>query len=104
MEIGGSLPFHIARAYGVAGRPPAPGAQDVNKPSQATPVAQPAQANGAAAQRLVAGSVSAPIDFDAPSLPSRPADGPTLQLYTRAADKIEAAVAVRVGRMLDVQG
>ena len=29
---------------------------------------------------------------------------PTLQLYTRAADKVEAATAVQIGRMFDLNG
>lgn len=82
MRIDSALPMHIARAYAL--KPAAP--------------AQPVQA----ATKLVAGRVDKPVDFNA----ATPAQGPSnvFQLYNRAADKVEAAVAVQVGRQLDVKG
>jgi len=51
--------------------------------------------------------VSKPVDFDGVPAPRRAATAaPTnvLQLYTRAADRVEAAVAIQLGRSIDVQG
>jgi len=47
---------------------------------------------------LTAGSVRTPAD---PALAPGLAHGETLQLYGRAADRIEAATAVRLGRIVD---
>ena len=81
MQISGSLPQHIARAYSVAApvRPPA---------------APPATG-------LVGGRVDTPVEFDQTAAPSVPG---ALPLYVRAADRIEAAVSVQVGRSVDVKG
>ncbi len=51
--------------------------------------------------RLVAGIVRGPIAFGPQPQPGTPV-GSTLPLYKRAADKVEAAVAVHPGRMIDV--
>lgn len=53
--------------------------------------------------RLVAGVVRQPIAFGAEH-GSAAAPSSTLPLYKRAADKVEAAVAVHLGRMIDVVG
>ena len=53
--------------------------------------------------QLIAGKVTQAVDFNTSTLP-RPSTSEPFQLYTRAADKIEAAVAVQVGRALDVTG
>ena len=80
MRIDSALPMHITRAYGVG--PTAPAA----KPR---------------ASSLVAARVDKPVDFKA-----APVQSPSnvLQLYNRAADRVEAAVAIQVGRELDVTG
>lgn len=103
MRISSSFPIHIARAYGVT---PANRAAPIAHAGAAAPVqrAQSAAADQASenVQQLVAGKVSGPVDFASASTPTSPA-GP-YQLYTRAADKIEAAVAVRTGQAIDVKG
>jgi hypothetical protein len=82
MQINGGLPFHIARAYALpAGCSPAATATGVRS--------------------LVAASVERPINLEGDLSGPAPADG-ALQLYTRAADKVEATVAVMLGRTLDV--
>jgi hypothetical protein len=56
-------------------------------------------------QKLVAGTVTQPVDFvpHVPAAPS-PASAPAvLQMYTRAADKVEVAVAVALGRTIDLK-
>ena len=103
MRIGSSFPIHIARAYGVT---PAKRAEPEAKIGAAAPVARAERAaaheTSENVRQLVSGKVSGPVDFASASTPTSPA-GP-YQLYTRAADKIEAAVAVRIGRAIDVKG
>lgn len=55
-------------------------------------------------QQLVAGEVHQKPHFDsAPASPIRPAAQGPLQLYTRPADRNEAAVGVALGRHIDVR-
>lgn len=79
MNVSGSIPLHVARAYGVQG------------PRAAAP-----------AERLVAARVQPPAKPDLETPP--PASAGALPLYTRAADKVEASVAVQLGRTLDLKG
>ena len=98
MQINGSIPIHVARAYGI--KPPSTPVPPTSvPPMQAQPVA--ARALSDAAQQLVGGTVGGAVDFHA-TTPSSPAGA--FQLYTRAADKIEAAVNVELGRSIDVRG
>lgn len=90
MQINTSIPMHVARAYGV--KPTAP---------MAPPTAAPAPTTGSVSA-LVGGRVSRPIDFNAEPAAAPPSHA--FQMYTRAADKIEAAVAVQLGRSIDVTG
>jgi hypothetical protein len=103
MRIGSSFPIHIARAYGVT---PAKRAEPTAKIGAAAPVRQAerteAHETSENVRQLVAGNVRGPVDFASASTPTSPA-GP-YQLYTRAADRIEAAVAVRIGSEIDVKG
>lgn len=105
MRIDGSLPMHIARAYGAAPKPIA------EKPVSAAPssqvigkIAPKPSAHVSNASKLVAAHVNQPIDFDRTAMPLAPNPAGALQLYTRAADRIEAAVAVEIGRQIDVRG
>ena len=115
MRISGttnSLPIHIAKAYNA--KPAA--AASVNQPASLSPLASigpspraaDAYQSRAAIQQLVAGNVNKPVSFDAhstvPSPQAATAATPSFQLYTRAADKMEAAVGVQLGRTLDVKG
>lgn len=82
-----------ARAYGVAR--PAP-IRPAASPETATSPAAPKAVNG-----LVAGAVRVPADpANAPATTPQAA----FAMYTRAADRIEAAVQVAVGRTIDVRG
>lgn len=107
MQINGSIPFHIARAYGVtkpqAARPSAPAmpVQPTSAPRAADSF-QPtnAPAKSQAIQSLIAGQVNKPIDFT----PAAQSNTGALQLYTRSADRIEAATSLHVGRSCDVKG
>ncbi|MHC5115359.1 MAG: hypothetical protein ACYTGP_13130 [Planctomycetota bacterium] len=97
MRIDGSIPLHVARAYGLGPAPRAP------RPAPAaTPALQVGAPRPPALDRLVAARTTAPIEFDAASTPASSAD--SLPLYDRAADRVEAAVAVQVGRTIDVRG
>lgn len=104
MRIGSSIPFHIAKAYGITS--PTKPAQIMSitapEPSPDVPAPSPAVI-GSGLSQLVGGSVRESVDFDSASTPARPA-GPTLQLYSRAADRVEAATGVQIGRGLDIKG
>ena len=95
------IPFHAAVAYGMK-----PGAQfrRGNQPAGATiqaPVAKPSTA-----AKLVSGKVDSPVSrgqgFDAPRAPMPNASG-ALQMYSRAADRVEVATAAQLGRILDTR-
>ena len=84
---------YVARAYGL---PQARPAVAVEPMPAATATKLPDNA-----QMLVAGRVSGPVEFDGVSVPrSHPA---ALSLYSRAADRIEAATAVHIGRTIDIK-
>jgi hypothetical protein len=107
MRITGSgnlIPPHVARAYGVPNAKPFALPAATASVSPAAPATSLDQASTAkpATQSLVAGQVRGPIEFDGTSVP-RPAAG-VFHMYTRAADKIEAATAVQIGRTLDIKG
>jgi hypothetical protein len=110
-----ALPLNIAKAYGLK-------TAQQSLP-RATPQAAPVQPGdgdatlakirpgdvyhpASAAQKLIAGTVNQPVNFDA--APAQPPPNAlanaALQMYTRAADKMEAAIAVQVGRAIDVKG
>jgi hypothetical protein len=130
--IGPGLPFNAARAYGLtgpgAGARPFPGRGPAEAPT-AGPVAAPARpgdvrqttataptapalqidpsrglepAASARISQLVGGRVPGRVDFTG-SAPTA-SRGDVLPLYTRAADKVEASVAVRLGSALDLRG
>jgi hypothetical protein len=107
MRIDSSLPMQIARAYGVTATRPASGARPAEQTSPVRAVrsvdAYEPTGRTTSISQLLAGKVSQAVDFDTSTLP-RPGPAEPFQLYTRAADKIEAAVAVQVGRALDVRG
>lgn len=97
---GNLIPSHIARAYGVTpNRAVAPRALAHPAISTQQP---PRSESASAAQSLIAGRVPGPVAFDGVSVP-RP-DANVFHLYTRAADKIEAATAVQIGRTIDIKG
>lgn len=79
--------MHIARAYGT---PP---------PIRVT--AMPVKAPPASG--LVAARVPGGVAFNSQPAPVATSGG-ALSLYTRAADRVEAAVGVELGRTLDVHG
>ena len=107
MQINGSIPMHVARAYGVKSAQPSklPAAA---APAQPTARLQAGDAYAGAAEAqpnpkidaLVAGRVNQPINF----APAPAPQSESLQLYTRAADRIEAGTAVQLGQSLDVSG
>ncbi|MCH2132420.1 MAG: hypothetical protein MK116_01595 [Phycisphaerales bacterium] len=102
MEIGGPYPFRAAAAYQV-GRSahPGPVQTSATRPVQ---VAEPTRSvnTPAAINRLVAARVPGGMDFDTAALtPVR--QGDAFQLYSRAADRIEAATGVQRGRLVDIR-
>lgn len=94
--IAGALPARAAKAYGL--KPP--GAVQPQADSQSP--APPSSVRG-----LVAGNVAQPVSFEgtqASAALRSAAPSAVLQMYTRVADKIEAAVGIELGRMIDMQG
>ncbi|MCH7848711.1 MAG: hypothetical protein IIB53_10155 [Planctomycetes bacterium] len=82
-----------SQAYGLRLTHRTPTAQSVSPPSPTT----------RAPDQLIAASVNRPVSFEAHT-PARSTPKAALQLYTRAADKLEAAIGVQVGRSLDRTG
>ena len=100
-SFNGPIAPHIARAYGLPATRPT---MSIGPAQPASPTAQSGSIDKlpSPAQALVAGRVDGPIEFDGVSVPrSNPS---ALSLYTRAADRIEAATAVHIGRTIDVKG
>ncbi|MCW5754198.1 MAG: hypothetical protein KIT24_05745 [Phycisphaeraceae bacterium] len=104
--LGPTIPFHIAKAYGVA---PQARVQPLAKAPSLPPATQEAmlfhpqggtKANPGVA-RLVAATVPGRVDFsgDEPR-PSRD----VLSMYRHPADRNAAATGIQAGRMLDVKG
>lgn len=93
-----SIPFHVARAYGVGSRP----ASQI----EAKPVAS--ASSSASAAKLVAATVAGPITFNsldtaAPSKASSAGPIDLFPLYRHPADKNAAATSIDAGRALDTQ-
>lgn len=96
------IPFQAAAAYGM-------------KPKQAAPrfngsisaTIQPPVAKQSSASSLVSGRVASPVargqGFDAPRGAPMPNANGNLQMYTRAADRVEVATAAHLGRILDTR-
>ena len=106
MQIGGSFPIHIARAYGAGPIKPSGLTAPVTaiaSPARHEQTPNDAVQSGRSIDRLVGGQVNQGVNFDLTSTLVNPA-GNALQLYTRAADKIEAATGVLLGRSLDIRG
>ena len=106
MRIDGQLPMHIAQAYGISRVAPLRGPRPTvpSQPVHRTHSAQNAARPGAiGAERLVAGRVAGQIEFNGSSTRD-PNNTGSLQLYTRAADKLEAAIGVHLGRAIDLRG
>jgi hypothetical protein len=110
MRITNSFPIHVARAYGV--RPSAAQPMNAGDVGAAGPTARLSrpQAAGEAPQtpqgervaKLVAGHVAGRVDFD--SATRTQGQVGALQLYTRAADRVEAATGISLGRRVDLEG
>jgi hypothetical protein len=82
MHIAGSIPFEIAQACGAFQT------EDALEVAPSSDVRQ-----------LVAAKVAGTVTFDGVAV----SDMQPLQLYTRCADRIEAATLLAVGHNLDIQ-
>jgi hypothetical protein len=93
--IPSSIPFHVAKAYGLVKSPQV----------RAVQMSQRLDASGRqgandATRRLVAAVVPGGIDFSGDhAMPS----GASLPMYTNPADRNAAATGVQIGRVLDIQ-
>jgi len=104
--VNNSLSFHMARAYGIGAATRQSSPINDLKPAAPLRPQQPDSFEPSSAQRLVAAKVAQPVNFDAAAAPINRtvSAGHALQLYTRAADRIEAAVGVHIGRSIDIRG
>jgi len=95
------IPFQAAVAYGMK-----PGAQLRPANPRASATIRPPVATVSGAAKLVSGKVDSPVSrgqgFDAPRAPMPNASG-ALQMYSRAADRVEVATAAHLGRILDTR-
>lgn len=95
------IPFQAAVAYGMK-----PGTQLRTAVQRAGSTIQPPIAKASPAAKLVSGKVDSPVargqGFDAPRAPMPNASG-ALQMYSRAADRVEVATAAHLGRILDTR-
>jgi hypothetical protein len=97
------MPLQAAKAYGL--QPPRPTSTEVAGMIRPT-TRRDAVNLSPGVQNLVAGAVSQSASFDAPAVTTTPrvaVPGHVLQMYTRAADRVEAAVAVQHGRTIDLK-
>jgi len=103
MHVSGPIPFHVARAYGQASAArPQFGAPADHEQATGTPAAPQLRAAQSAARisgPLIAGKVSGSVDFTG----AIPTAGHSHSLYNRAADRVEAATAITIGRSLDLR-
>lgn len=104
MRIDGTLSLHAARAYGVfpghaagTSRGAAP-----DSTGAIAPVHAASHTSVRDVRAIVGGRVPGGVEFERPSIP--PASLQGLSLYTRAADRVEAATGISLGRSLDVRG
>lgn len=93
------MPFHVARAYGLATRPAPTPAAPVSPAAQATRTQSGRNEN---LSRLIAAVVPGGIDFS--SAEPTPSAGSTLAMYRHPADRNAAATGVQAGRVIDVVG
>lgn len=107
------IPFNLARAYGLTARPVAAvapvrqvqgadAAAPIGRISPAVPTQAPGAAQRAEAINLLVGAVvPGKIDFSGAAPAQR---DEALPFYRRPGDLNEAAVAIRMGRSVDVEG
>ncbi len=65
--------------------------------------ASPASTTTRAPDQLIAASVNRRVSFEAHT-PASSTPKTAMQLYTRAADRLEAAIGIQVGRGIDLTG
>ena len=105
--------MHIAKAYGVK---PSPAKGSVQGRSGSLPAVQPSsaprQVEGGDTSRAVDSLVAGKVESASPGTTinalldasTAPPAASGFSLYTRAADKVEAAIGVAMGKMVDVKG
>lgn len=93
------IPFQAAVAYGMK---PQTATTRIGTPIK-PPVAKTSPATG-----LVSGRVESPVSrgqgFETPRTAPGPSPNGNLQMYSRAADRVEVATATQLGRILDARG
>jgi len=104
MRIPPEITVQAARAYGLARPGSSPEAAPVTPLRPTPPMRTADEPRGDHhVGRLIGGHVAGSADPGAAATPTA-SGGEVFQLYSRAADKIEAAVAVQLGQSIDVRG
>jgi hypothetical protein len=98
VRIGDSIPFPAFRAYGFPARP-----------APVAPCSGPDAPQAHRVAQLVGARVAAPASvvgsaLEAPAAASAARGAAAYPMYTRAADRVEVAVAIQLGRTVDVRG
>jgi hypothetical protein len=104
--VSSSIPFNLARAYGIAAAPPvaavSPATQTRPLGRIGAPDPQPqAPVRSDAISQLVAAIVPGKVDFSGAAPAQRSG---SLPFYSRPGEQNEAAVNIRLGRSLDIEG
>ena len=95
-----TYPFHLAKAYAAPTSAPRARSETAGKHGGAQDSVELSRQRSPAVNSLVAGKVSAPVNFAAGPASA----GDALPMYRHPADKNAAATGVSVGRSLDVNG
>ena len=102
MDIGGPYPFRVVGAYQPADQVGHAGNSlpAVSVPAPSTRSAR--EASSLNIGRLVAARVPGGMEFDTSAMTPIRSSG-AYQMYTRAADRLEAATGVQCGRVIDLK-
>lgn len=96
------IPFQAAQAYGMKPQRSAP-----RSLSSSDGVIRPTVNRPSDAVSLVSGRVASPLSkgqgFDGPRAGTVPNPTGSLQMYGRAADRVEVATVARLGRLIDTR-
>ena len=100
MELRGPIPFSAAAAYGLPARPAPAASEPAAKANASAQTMTPRPVDF-----LVAGTIRSDVNrgvgFDGDAVSTAPA---SMAMYSRTAERLEAATRVALGKSLDVTG
>lgn len=100
MELRGPIPFSAAAAYGLPARP-APAASEPAARTNATGKTTTPRPLDFLVAGTVRSDVNCGVGFDGDAVSNAPA---SMAMYSRTAERLEAATRVALGKTLDVTG